>query len=369
MMTTPELLRGRVPGPAFLAVPDLVYRRDPWYTRPFPGVVEASLARPEFVDRQQAFTANVAGAPVARVLARVSPTLKSADGSPLGMLGFFEALDQPAVVTPLLRAAAAWLGAQGCTTILGPLDGDTWHRYRCCVGPFDYPPFLMEPYNPPYYAALWRAAGFVVDESYYSLRVEDAAAVVPAMTRFLDRAEKNGFRFRHLRPERFADELARLYRLSTQIFVDNYLYTPISEAEFVQLYAGARSLVAPELVWFAQAPDGTDVGYLFAVPDYGAALRAMGGHRGPLAKLRFLWHRRQADTVNLKTLGVVPAYQRRALGPALMALGYREAVRRGLRHAHLCLIREGNSSGKMEAGEGELLRRYELYRCAGEAAP
>ena len=57
------------------------------------------------------------------------------------------------------------------------MDGDTWHRHRLNVGPFDDPPFLLEPYNPPYYPEIWEEAGFQVLARYFSKQVDPAAVV------------------------------------------------------------------------------------------------------------------------------------------------------------------------------------------------
>ncbi len=82
----------------------------------------------------------------------------------LGLIGFFEAANEPEPVRELLREAASWLRAQGAKQVVGPMDGDTWHRYRVNAGPFDEPPFLLEPVNPPYYRDLW--APFEIIERY-----------------------------------------------------------------------------------------------------------------------------------------------------------------------------------------------------------
>jgi hypothetical protein len=96
----------------------------------------------------------------------------------VGCLGLFECVTPPDGAEALLRAAVARLTAEGVDQVLGPLEGDTWHRYRLNVGPFGDPPFPMEPWNPPYYEAVWRAAGFVDAVRYVSVRISDLAAML-----------------------------------------------------------------------------------------------------------------------------------------------------------------------------------------------
>jgi ribosomal protein S18 acetylase RimI-like enzyme len=229
------------------------------------------------------------------------------------------------------------------------------------VGPWDDPPFLMEPYNPPYYPSLWEAHGFTVLERYLSKRV-DTKTVAEVLEPKRQAALAKGYRLRRLDPRRYREELRKIYRMSIAVFARNFLYTDIPEKEFFALYAGARSLLDPDLVWFAQAPGGEDVGFLFAYPDRFRAVAAMAGRRNPLALLRFLWHRNEADSVNMKTIGVLPEHRRAGLGAALMGQAHRIATEKGYRFANHCLFREGNPSGEMDGGTGRVLRRYHLYR-------
>ncbi|HSS50231.1 MAG TPA: hypothetical protein VLX28_14935 [Thermoanaerobaculia bacterium] len=362
-------LRDALAGPealdAFLRLPAAVYRGDPGYNASPLGDVLASLKRPEFDGRQRALVALENGEPVARLVARVSPALRDEAERPYGLVGFFEALpDQDEAVAGLFRRAIDWLRTQGVGAIVGPMDGDTWHRYRLNVGPFDRPPFLLEPYNPPGYERLWTAQGFTLLERYYSKRV-DPAAVVAHLASRCGEAVAAGYRLRSLDPRRFRDELRRIYELSRRIFARNFLYTEISEADFLDLYAGSRALVDPDLVWFAQSPTGEDVGFLFAYPDLFRAVAAMRGERGLMAKLRFQWHRREAGAVDFKTLGVLPEHRRSGVAAALFHEGHRRALEKGYRVANHCLYREGNPSGDLDGGAGERLREYHLYRYGG----
>ncbi|MEA2564160.1 MAG: hypothetical protein QOH06_5664 [Acidobacteriota bacterium] len=326
--------------------------------------VLASLFRPEFAEAQRAWVALEGGRPLARIVARRSPTLRDENGLPFGMLGFFEALPaSEEAVSRLFETSIAWLRETGAGAIIGPMDGDTWHKHRLNVGPWDDPPFLLEPWNPPYYPELWEAQGFQVLERYLSKRVE-AGPVADFLEPKRQAALAAGYRLRRLDPGRFREELRTIYSISVRIFARNFLYTDIPQEEFFALYAGARSLLDPDLVWFAQSPAGEDVGFLFAFPDRFRAVAAMRGRRNPLALLRFFLHRNEADAVNMKTVGVLPEHRRAGLGAALMGQGHRIAHEKGYRFANHCLFREGNPSGEMDGGTGRVMRKYHLYRLA-----
>lgn len=355
----PRLLAG------FLDLPKRVYLGDLRYNPTPRAEVLVSLRRREFAQAQKILVAVSGNAVVARLVARLSPALRDESGRPYGMIGFFEALaGHDETVGELFREAAAWLREAGAGTVIGPMDGDTWHRYRLNVGPFDEPPFLMEPYNPPYYEPMWTANGFAPLERYFSKRV-DPLAVVAHLEEKRRAALATDYRLRPIDMKRFRQELGTIYELSRRIFAGNFLYTEISGEEFVSLYAGARALIDPDLVLFAQASSGEDVGFLFAYPDRFRAVAAMKGERGLLAKLRFLRHRKEADAVDFKTLGVLREHRRSGVAAALFYEGHRQAVEKGYRFANHCLFREGNPSGELDGGAGRVTRTYVLYRWIG----
>jgi len=350
-------------------LPRAVFESDPFYCPPRDADVLASAHRERFGGRQRFFLVTDRDRCVGRVVARISPGLKDPEGAPLGLLGFFEALDRPVETNALLRAATSWLQDSGVRRIVGPMDGDTWHRYRMNVGPCDAPPFLGEPHNPPYYPQLWENAGFRTLETYFSQQVEDVSAVVPRFEPMLRRVQARGYHLRPIDLRRFDDELRILFDLSRRIFRDNLLYDDISWEEFRELYVATRPLLDDDLVWFAQQPNGKYVGFLFAYRDLHRAVAAMRGRHGLLAKMRFWLHRGEADAVNLKSFGVMPGYRHTGVGPALVCRVYQRMLAKGFRRANLCLIRDGNPSGRMDGGRGTLLRRYVLYEWSGQVLP
>ena len=341
-----------------------LYEGDPNFSIPNLAKARESLLRSSFVGKQKAFLFRRGSQPQARVVARLCHGLADDSGTPLGMLGFFESVQDGDAAKHVLAAAIDWLHAQGVKMIVGPMDGDTWHRYRFNVGPFDQPAFLMEPYNKPYYAELWGRAGFEPLEHYYS-KVTDAVIAATDLQESYEQATAGGYTLRPLRLSQFEQEISIIYQISTSIFADNFLYQEITLNDFLDLYRPARSLIDHELVLIAESPDGEPVGFVFSLVDYQRAVVAMRGKQGWWAKFQFLLHRHLADAVNIKSLGVLPGHRRTGVAGALMYQTYRTSVRKGFRSVNLCLIREGNPSGRLDGDVGTVMRRYVLYQFAG----
>lgn len=338
-----------------------VYEDDPHYCLPFEGAEQYEFERERFHDRQRLFVAEDDNGLVAHVLARVSTEHRQEDGAPLGMLGQFEALERPEAVRDLLQEACTWLKSQGCTAVAGPIDGDTWHKYRFNLGPFDAPPFLKEPYNPPYYPEHWEAFGFRTWQTYHSRRVPDIDAARTGMDKRWCSVLERGFRFDGIDVAQFEPYLERLYAMVQVIFRHNFLYNDISRDEFLELYDGAEMLVDPDLAFILVAPDGQDAGFSFTFPDVARAVASMRGKKSLWSKAKYLLHSR-TDTGNVKTVGIMPDFQGQGLYTAMTYQFYEGMLGKGLSKANLCLMIDGNISASADGGDGQVLRRYALYR-------
>jgi GNAT superfamily N-acetyltransferase len=356
-VTIHDLIQEPDGWPAFYSLPAAVYAGDPFYLPSPAESVRAEICRSE--EPQRILLVLRDGEPVARVCARVADQLDP-DG-PIGLLGYFEALDDLEAVSAMIDTAIRWLREQGVSRVIGPMNGDTWHKYRLNAGPFDSPPFLMEPYNASYYADLWQQCGFRVLAEYYSKHVPDVEAILPRMKQYYDRTLERGISYRSFNMERYDEELEVLYELSCEIFSANPFYRRISLREFKALYTDARAILRRNLVWFCQDSDGEYAGFVFSFPDYFAAIRKMGGKRNLWAKVKFVLNRSKADTLNVKTLGAIPKHRGTGLGSALIYKAYREGVNQGYKKANMCLIHRDNISGRLDGGMGRLIRTYLLY--------
>jgi ribosomal protein S18 acetylase RimI-like enzyme len=319
----------------FHAVANAAYVHEPQGSTPIPAAIDRQIAGTS--SPQRAFVVYVNGGPVGRVVARVSSTLHGDDGKPTGLLSYVECLNEPAAAVAMFGGAIAWLRTQGVGRIIGPLDGDTWHRYRVNVGPYARPRFPLEPWNPAYYQQLWEQAGFQVVESYSSKWIEDVGSLLPGLQKGLERSRERGIRIRNLNTSRLPEELALIHELSSAIFHDAFLYSPIARDEFLALYAGMERMLDPDLVLFAENDAGAAVGFVFAYAD--APQRA----------------------VHYKTIGVHPDWRRSAAAAALSHAVYSAALGKGLPNGNHALMRDDNRSQALDQGLGDVFRRYVLY--------
>ena len=145
----------------------------------------------------------------------------------------------------LLENAAQRLAEEGCTLAIGPMDGNTWRRYRLVTERGGEPAFLMEPEHPAEWPAPWAAAGFAPLAQFFSALGTDLAREDAQISRAGERLRAAGIAVRALRADDFTEELRRIHAVSAEAFAGNFLYTPLPEAEFLAQYAAVRERVRP----------------------------------------------------------------------------------------------------------------------------
>ncbi|MCB0166659.1 MAG: GNAT family N-acetyltransferase [Anaerolineae bacterium] len=260
-----------------------------------------------------------------------------------GLIGHYAAVDHSASAQ-LLQLSCTQLAAKNCTMAIGPMDGNTWRRYRLVVERSDVPPFFLEPDNPYDWPDHFTAGGFTVLSNYVSAITDDLIHLNSRLNPIARRAANRGISIRALNLDDLDADLHRIYSVSTAAFARNFLYTPITETEFVAMYRPLRPYLQPELILIAEQA-GQPIGFIFALPDLEQARRGQ-----PI------------DTVIIKTVAVCPSRQTGGLGSLLVACCQQIAHGLGYSRAIHALMHEANDSCNISRRcHSNVIRRYALF--------
>lgn len=302
------------------------YRNDPFFRPPSP-----------VPDSARCFLLHDAqGKPCGRAAVTVNPGI-AFEGKKTALIGWYECVEDNAAGDALFRAASTYCRETGIGYLLGPMNGDTWHSYRIAL-PSPSPPFFLEPYNKPWYAAQFLRAGFTAVASYHSSNIPAGAGT--GVEERTERFAKEGITIRELDPERFDREVERIYSVSVEAFRPNPFYTPISLEETLAMYRPLQGIAEPAFVIIAEDRTGGTVGFAFAVRN----LYAPPG-----------------DSLVVKTAAVLPSQFGRGLGSLLIETIHARGKAHGYRTMIHALMYDGNPSARLLREESETVRRYELY--------
>jgi hypothetical protein len=157
------------------------------------------------------------------------------------------------------------LRSEGFQSVIGPMDGDTWHRYRVVVETDDTPPFMLEPTSGPHDLAAFQSSGFLPISSYVSARtsLDHAIGSGPPV-------ELDGIRVQTWDGKDPKALIERLFEFSANGFAKNAFFKPIDLPTFAKIYEPMVPAIDARLVLYAMS--GADpVGFLFGYPNVASA--------------------------------------------------------------------------------------------------
>lgn len=253
-----------------------------------------------------------------------------------GLIGLFACEDNADTARALVTAAAAWLKEQGLETVRGPMAGDIWHRWRFMTRGFETTPFPGEPRQPEYYPRLFTAAGFAPVRVYSTKLITD----MPAQLERLHRAEsfnkQRGIGYRNMERDNWESELSTLYELCRHSFASSWGVSETTREEFVSIYDRWLRRSGPDHIIFAVDGRGDVVGLGLAIV-------------------------KPADTINMKTVAILPEQSGYGLGQAIAAELYRRALDAGQQQAQHCLMDPLSPVQHWDRGLGQVTREYTIY--------
>lgn len=305
---------------------------------------------------------------VGRVSAFINRDLQNDKGEPVGTIGFFECVPDKAVAQDLLDTSLSWLLENDqIREIWGPLNFDIWHGYRFMTKGFGRSAFPGEPYQPPYYPEIFLEYGFTPRQRWFSLEYNAISSLQYFYNLWIQRYHglvAQGYCFAHLQMDHFREELGRWYKLLMPSFRNFFGFTPITEAEFTEIFLPYRPVFHSQLFTLASDEVQQLAGFACAFPDIGDALRAAKGKRDIYHLLKFRRQMRKAERVLLYFGGITPneMCKKSGLGHALFSYIIGQTIAAGFSEMTIALVAEGSRALKLfNDHPADFRREYELF--------
>lgn len=242
---------------------------------------------------------------------------------PTGGCGFFESIDNQQVANMLFDACRTWLAQRGMEAMDGPINfgaRDAW--WGLLVEGFEYQPLYNNPYNPPYYKALFENYGFqnYFNQNSYLWRVyqDDLSDIAKAKAERV--AATEGYRIEDIRNTDLnvaAENLRIIYNKAWALFTG---VNPMSEQEAKQIVDTLKPIIDPNIIFFAYYND-EPIGFFVMVPDLNCIIGKFKGKFGIINKLRLMWNlkvTKSADRIFGIIFGITPQYQGKGIESFMM---------------------------------------------------
>ena len=264
------------------------------------------------------------------------------DGERSGAIGHYAATDERFGAVALKHACRE-LGGRRCKLAVGPLDGNTWRRYRFITERGSARPFFLEPDNPDDYPVHFERFGFRTLATYVSEVNPAMATRQPELGSLRDKMTSLNIHIRPLNADNPDGDLDGIYDVVRESFKSSFLYTPLDRESYRSMYTPLLRAVDPRLMLVA-VQDGEIVGFVFAPPDV-------------LQKT----YQDSVDAIVIKTIAILPRRELRGLGRVLIVDMLQNAIDMGFTTAISALMHTGNRSQEISSRCAGPMRGYALF--------
>jgi hypothetical protein len=256
----------------------------------------------------------------------------------IGLIGFFESIDNKEVSDLLIKKAEEKLKSEKCEIIRAPINLSIWHSYRFTINPTKNSLFYFEPITKDYYPGLFLANGFYENENYYSAERTDFNTILDYTKADYKNLINNGYKFRTISKENFQNDLNSIYLLSKEIFKGSKNYVDITFDEFKYLYSDIEKISDSKFIEIVSNPEGKDIGFCFSIKD-------------PL----------NPNIIILKTIGVLNEFQGKKIGAGLLYSQHKKASEEGCNKFIYVLISDDTKIKKLPYPGARVIRNYKTY--------
>jgi GNAT superfamily N-acetyltransferase len=256
------------------------------------------------------------------------------EDNPVGIIGFYECIGNSEISSLLINKAIEHLKKNGCRIVRAPIDLTIWHPYRFVVKQNEKDSFSLEPLTKVYYIAQFEKEGFEIKIEYGSAERTDFDTIIPYTEKDYESAIHEGFKIRELTKENFRKGILSIYPMTNEIFGDSWSFVKLSEEEYMYIYQDYEGRLNNVIIQIISDKSGKDVGFCSSILD-------------PINK-----------SMILKTIGVLPEYQNKRIGSALLYYQHRKAKEMGLSKEIYALIKLGNTVTKLPYPGAKIIRKY-----------
>jgi L-amino acid N-acyltransferase YncA len=264
------------------------------------------------------------------------------NGSSSGAIGHYAASDAQ-YGAAVLQHATRELKNRRCDLAVGPLDGNTWRRYRFITERGSARPFFLEPDNPDEWPSHFTRQGFSPLAHYVSEINPDMANRQPDLGSLRQKFADLGVQIGPIDVEDPVNDMAGIYDVVCESFRDAFMYTTLDIESYCNMYEPLLEKVDPRLLLVARHDDEV-VGFIVAPPDF-----------------LQLTYQHTMDAIVLKTVAVTPRKEYSGLGRVLIVDVLKNAIEMGFTTAISALMHVENRSQKISSDCAGPMRAYTLF--------
>ena len=306
------------------------------------------------------FLAEKNGKPVGRIAGIVNFQHNKFHNDRVGFFGFFESIDEQEVATALFDKVAEFLRSQERDTMRGPMNFSTNETCGLLIEGYELPPFVMMPYNPPYYKELIERYGFSKAKDLYAYYITRESVSLSIFKLAEEIKRRTGVTLRAFNRRHFQQEVERIREIYNSAWEKNWGFVPMTDDEFYFMAEQMKRIADPRLCIIAEHK-GRPVGFMLNLPNINLLLKKMNGHLLPFGIFIWIFGLRRIKQIRTITFGIIREFRRRGVDILFYSRLYELSQELGLETGEMSWILEDNYL-MCRGLERANAKRYKTYR-------
>jgi hypothetical protein len=298
----------------FLSIPSEIYRNDPNWIAPQHSELRRvlnPLKNPYFINASlKIYVCYSNGKPVCRSIMVINHLHWSRWNQKSAFFGFFESLNDRYAVRCLFEKIEADSRVSGAEYLEGPFNPNHYSELGILLDNFNSAPAFFETYNPSYYSALLKEAGFS-ESNLFHTRINNDISATLSKKYPISRKEtfSRDITVRKFNIFRFKRDLGILRDINNDAFENNKFFLPLSIKEYMFSAKYLFFVTRPDLILIAEYK-GEPVGAAQLVINFNSLLKFSNGRIMPWQIPALLWKRRNLKELIIFTAGIKKAFRK-----------------------------------------------------------
>lgn len=274
------------------------------------------------------FLAEKDGKDVGRIAAIIDHRYNDYHNTKTGHFGFFECIEDQHTANLLFRVASDWLKDKGMNKALGPASPGMLDTIGVLIDGFDKDPYVMMPYNFPYYDELIKNAGFSKEMDMFAYLVDTETVQVDRMERAMDIVKKRlgELKIRPVNLKKMDSEIKIIREIYNKAWKNNWGFIPLSEEEFAAAGKDLKMIIDTNYAHIAEIK-GEPVAFSVGIPNINELIKNQNGKLFPFGLIKILWGKKKTKGLRTALMGVLPEWQ----GKGIDALLHHRSIKNGLK--------------------------------------
>lgn len=290
------------------------------------------------------FIAEQNGKVVGRISAVIDRRFNNYHNTKTGHFGFFECIDDQNVANLLFKVACDWLKDKGMEDVLGPASPGMMDAIGVLVDGFDKRPYIMMPYNKPYYEKLILDAGFEPTMDLYAYVVNKETVSIDRINRLMEIIKRRNpdLKIRPVNLKKIHEEVEIVRSIYNEAWKENWGFLPLTKEELEATAQEFKLILDTDLAHIAEI-NGEPVAFSIALPDLNQIFKKMNGRLFPFGIFKFLFGRKKITRIRTALMGVMPEHRGRGIDALLHQKAIVNGPKKGITESEMSWILSTNT--------------------------